>query len=173
MRSIILLDAANVAIRNIGVHRAVSFIVEGSGVSVLDSDDVLHAANMDMCVPSIVRLNAPRAKCYSHLFSPIRWSKSGVMRRDNWECAYCGEHAGTIDHVHPKSKGGRNEWLNTVACCSKCNSKKGDSLLENTDLELRFKPFTPTRHDLIILDETQRSFFKEAGMPMERKRVAG
>ena len=63
-----------------------------------------------------------------------KYSRIGVFRRDNWSCQYCGKKGNrkslTIDHVHPKSKGGENTFENTVACCVKCNSAKGDKSLE-------------------------------------------
>ena len=60
-------------------------------------------------------------------FSPTR---KNIMRRDNHSCQYCsckleGENA-TIDHVLPRSRGGKHRWENVVACCLKCNRKKGD-----------------------------------------------
>ncbi|MGA0340875.1 MAG: HNH endonuclease [bacterium] len=42
-------------------------------------------------------------------------------------CAYCSEPLGknaTLDHVHPKSKGGLTRESNLVACCLHCNSHK-------------------------------------------------
>lgn len=44
-------------------------------------------------------------------------------------CAYCGRPAATGDHVVPRSKGGRTHPTNTVACCSTCNTSKGDRTL--------------------------------------------
>ncbi len=35
----------------------------------------------------------------------------------------------TIDHVYPKSKGGKNTLENLVPCCNICNTKKSDKLL--------------------------------------------
>ena len=41
-------------------------------------------------------------------------------------CFYCGETpAGTIDHVIPTSRGGKDEPFNLVAACTSCNSSKG------------------------------------------------
>tara|TARA_B110001450_G_C17650382_1_gene493031 strand:- start:2175 stop:2456 length:282 start_codon:yes stop_codon:yes gene_type:complete len=37
-------------------------------------------------------------------------------------------HQLTIDHVVPKSKGGRLTWENTVTACGPCNVKKADKL---------------------------------------------
>ncbi len=169
-QQIVLLDAANVAIRNIDAHRAMKFIFAGLGESILDSTKFLHASQMDIPIPSIVRLNTPRPVCYKYLYSPLRWSKNGVMRRDRFECAYCGAYASTIDHVHPKSKGGQNSWMNTVACCYKCNSEKGNSLLSDIGMELRFDPFVPARSDLIMFDARQSDFLTSMGMESMTKR---
>ena len=40
-------------------------------------------------------------------------------------CAYCGRPATTLDHVHPKSRGGLTVPENLVACCIHCNGSKG------------------------------------------------
>lgn len=163
-RQIVLLDAANVAIRNIDVKRAMKFIANGFGESVLDSREVLHSATHDYPIPSIIRLNSARPSCYQYLYRPLRWSKRGVMRRDDYVCAYCGEHAQTIDHIFPKSKGGKNEWMNTIACCASCNSRKGNSLLEDIGMSLQFSPFVPARVDLIQFNDYQSDYLMSLGM---------
>ena len=48
-----------------------------------------------------------------------------VYKRDDHECQYCGSKQNlTIDHVIPKSKGGKDTWDNVVAACATCNVKK-------------------------------------------------
>ena len=42
-----------------------------------------------------------------------------------------------MDHVIPKSKGGKTDWNNLVVSCSRCNTKKSDSLLGETNLKLK------------------------------------
>ena len=49
-----------------------------------------------------------------------------VLRRDAYTCAYCGDVADQVDHVHPKSKGGEDTLDNLVAACKKCNYAKRD-----------------------------------------------
>jgi 5-methylcytosine-specific restriction endonuclease McrA len=45
-------------------------------------------------------------------------------------CGYCAVgRAGTGDHVIPISRGGRSEWDNVIAACSRCNTSKGDRTL--------------------------------------------
>ena len=48
-----------------------------------------------------------------------------VLRRDSYICAYCGEAANEVDHVHPRVLGGTDDLDNLVACCRRCNSSKG------------------------------------------------
>ena len=67
-----------------------------------------------------------------------------IYKRDNYKCQYCGSFKDlTIDHVIPKSKGGTNKWDNLVTCCRKCNLKKGDKLLSETNMVLSAKPKAP------------------------------
>lgn len=54
-----------------------------------------------------------------------------VFYRDHFRCRYCGRTPAdniklTIDHVYPKSKGGKEEKINLVTACQNCNSHKSD-----------------------------------------------
>ena len=71
-------------------------------------------------------------------------SRAMIYKRDNNKCQYCGATRSlTIDHVIPRSKGGQDTWDNLVVACASCNVKKGDKLLEQTNMKLARKPFTP------------------------------
>ena len=70
-------------------------------------------------------------------------TRRGVLRRDGFRCAYCGGGAGTIDHVLPRSRGGRDSWENLVACCQRCNNTKGDRTPQEMSWELRLTPRPP------------------------------
>ncbi len=70
-------------------------------------------------------------------------SRRGVLRRDGNRCAYCGSSATTIDHVLPRSRGGKDSWENLVACCLKCNNLKGDRTPEEMSWSLRITPKAP------------------------------
>jgi 5-methylcytosine-specific restriction endonuclease McrA len=70
-------------------------------------------------------------------------SRRGVLRRDGQRCGYCGGSANTIDHVMPRSRGGADSWENLVACCLRCNNKKGDRTPGEMGWTLRVHPRPP------------------------------
>lgn len=70
-------------------------------------------------------------------------SHRGVLRRDEHRCCYCGKSANTIDHVLPRSRGGRDTWDNLVACCLRCNNVKGDSTPAEMRWSMLFNPRMP------------------------------
>ncbi len=65
---------------------------------------------------------------------PNQELKLQVYMRDGFVCAYCVRtmthfNQVTVDHVLPKSKGGKDTVDNLTACCRSCNVKKGNLLL--------------------------------------------
>lgn len=56
-----------------------------------------------------------------------RWKdqRLRVLKRDSYICAYCGQEANQVDHVISRKDGGSHDLDNLVACCAKCNSRKG------------------------------------------------
>ena len=87
-------------------------------------------------------------------------TRRNVFKRDNWTCQYCGYHSKdakklTIDHVHPRDKGGGTQWTNLVTACPTCNGKKSNKLLKECGMKLANKPKIPKRLALqmVGLDE--------------------
>ncbi len=70
-------------------------------------------------------------------------SRRGVLRRDEHRCCYCGKSAATIDHVLPRSRGGRDTWENLVASCLRCNNVKSDKTPAEMGWTMRFTPGLP------------------------------
>ena len=71
-------------------------------------------------------------------------SRPMIYKRDDHTCQYCGSTKKlTIDHVLPRSRGGQDTWENMVVACSSCNSKKGDTFLEQTGMKLFRTPKPP------------------------------
>jgi 5-methylcytosine-specific restriction endonuclease McrA len=67
-------------------------------------------------------------------------------------CQFCGKKCPTekltMDHVVPKSKGGRVSWTNVVLACEPCNARKGDKTLKEAGMTLIRRPFEPRAEDL-------------------------
>ena len=58
---------------------------------------------------------------------PWRRLREEILKRDARICFYCGSaEASTVDHVTPLSKGGTDSPANLVACCKRCNLRKGE-----------------------------------------------
>ncbi len=98
--------------------------------------------------PSIVRLKAFVRVPYKN----ILLSRKNVLRRDHFRCQYCGSRDRlTIDHIMPRSRGGRDTWDNLVAACVPCNNKKGNRTPAEAGMTLLKKPFRPS-HVMFIRD---------------------
>ena len=77
-------------------------------------------------------------------------SRRGVLRRDEHRCAYCAKSASTIDHVLPRSRGGRDTWENLVACCLRCNNSKGDHTPAEMGWRLQISPRMPISNSWVV-----------------------
>lgn len=60
-----------------------------------------------------------------------------VLERDTWTCRYCSRPANHVDHVLPKSRGGKDVLDNLVAACRRCNCSKGARTPEEAGMVLR------------------------------------
>lgn len=90
--------------------------------------------------PSVIRL-----RNYINLpYNRIVLSRRNVMKRDRHSCQYCGiKHDLTLDHIMPRSRGGRDSWENLVTACNRCNVRKGNRTPEEAKMPLTRKPFRP------------------------------
>ena len=89
-------------------------------------------------------------------------SRAMIYKRDKNTCQYCGAKSKlTIDHVVPRCRGGGNTWDNMVVACSSCNTRKGDKLLEQTNMKLRKKPRAPISKVMMDLEETKVSQWRD------------
>jgi 5-methylcytosine-specific restriction endonuclease McrA len=77
----------------------------------------------------------------------VRYSRVNVFARDKFTCQYCGDQPHrsrlNLDHVVPRSLGGRTTWENVVTSCVDCNRRKGGRTPEQARLRLRRRPQRP------------------------------
>lgn len=64
---------------------------------------------------------------------------NALIRRNGgyFECHYCSTpltmYTATLDHVHPRSRGGSNRLDNLVLACAPCNTRKGNQVVSSPD----------------------------------------
>ena len=145
MRQVLLLNASEEVLRFIEWQRAVSLLFSGKAESPYNYDhsyEIPHSTGVFL-LPKAIRLKnyirVPRARVYL--------SRKNIHRRDGHTCQYCGEKVvpgtSTIDHVMPRSRGGKNTWQNLVCACERCNVKKGDKTPKEANMELLRSPEEP------------------------------
>jgi len=133
------------------VKRAICLLYQGKAEMVKATDLFMRSVSTSVPIPKIIRLLNKTLK----IFNPkIVFTRRNVFIRDKWTCQYCGEHGIklTIDHVHPKSKGGEHSWENVVAACKPCNDAKRDKLPQVFGMP-RKSPHKPSRLIHIDWDE--------------------
>ncbi|MBI4239104.1 MAG: HNH endonuclease [Deltaproteobacteria bacterium] len=78
----------------------------------------------------------------------IRFSRRNILLRDKYQCQYCCRHLSSehlnLDHVVPRSQGGRTTWENVVTSCHHCNRRKGGFTPDEAGMRLLRKPYRPT-----------------------------
>lgn len=94
-------------------------------------------------MPKVVRLVRYVYTKWRHTAGPA-WSRAGVLQRDRKICGYCRAGAGSVDHILPRSRGGRNTWKNTVAACDRCNQRKANRTPAEAGMALLVTPSAPT-----------------------------
>ena len=102
-------------------------------------------------------------KSYSRYKQP-KLNRENLKIRDNNTCQYCGidlyKKRSTMDHILPKSRGGKMRWDNIVLCCQKCNSKKDSYLPEEIGMHLLREPKLPNLIELFINKNKDQDWLK-------------
>jgi 5-methylcytosine-specific restriction endonuclease McrA len=110
---------------------------------VRDEGRFIHTPTMRVRVPEIIILNV-----FNGFFhKEVRFSRRSIFERDKSTCQYCGKKLAkselTIDHVVPRSRGGRDSWENLVLACVQCNVRKGDRTPVEAAMPLVRRPIKP------------------------------
>jgi 5-methylcytosine-specific restriction endonuclease McrA len=110
---------------------------------VRECDNAVHTPRGAIRMPTvIIAVNYARV--------PLRrpgFGRRGIWERDGGVCQYTGQklepHEGNIDHVVPRSRGGKSTWDNCVLAHRDVNSRKGSRLPQEAGLTLRQRPGVP------------------------------
>lgn len=143
---VLVLNASYEPINVTPVRRAVVLVFKGVATTEEEDGNFVHAPRLTMRVPSVIRLREFRR--IPHQTRAL--SRKNILLRDRYTCQFCSRILPaselTLDHIIPRSRGGRTDWDNLVACCHACNNRKGDRLPEEAGLKLLRLPRPFTLH---------------------------
>ncbi len=116
-----------------------------------DAHDWIRTVRLHIAVPRIIRLAV-----YDRLpQQTVKFNRRNIYARDGNCCQYCGRKFPTtelsLDHVVPKSMGGKATWENIVCACINCNIKKGGRTPDQAHLSLIRAPKKPRRNPVITI----------------------
>jgi 5-methylcytosine-specific restriction endonuclease McrA len=141
---VLLLNFSYEPLGTVGVARAMCLVIRGVVfVEEYDGARVLRSPREEFRVPCVVRLRR-------YVDVRRRRQTAGLKRlrifvRDCFRCQYCGQKRGaqelTLDHITPRSRGGRAAPENLVTACVACNTRKGS----RTPEEARMPLLTPQK----------------------------
>ncbi len=155
LRSVLVLNSTYEPLNIVPVQRAIVLLLKEKAEVVEAAQSQIRAEHLAMDWPLVIRLIAfvplPRRL-------PLPLSRRTVLARDMYTCQYCGSQPGrqelTVDHVIPRSRGGKTIWENVVAACGSCNRRKGDRTPEEAQMQLRIKPARPQFVAIVLLHES-------------------
>lgn len=124
---------------------ALVLCIVGKATAVEEYEEIISSPSVSFKIPSVIVLKTI-VKYVSNGLNP---SRENVIWRDKGVCQYCSKYHNygelTIDHIVPRSRGGKNTWTNLVTCCKKCNQAKGSKTPEEARMKLVRKPVKPKK----------------------------
>ncbi len=111
----------------------------------------IYTAKFKIAVPEIISL-----KFYDKIqFEEPQLTRRNVYEHYGYRCCYCGKKFTTeklnIDHIIPRSRGGKTEWDNIVTSCISCNFKKANRTPQEAGMKLVISPSKPQRRIKLAL----------------------
>jgi 5-methylcytosine-specific restriction endonuclease McrA len=108
-----------------------------------ENSSYIKTVSLQIKIPKIIVLsNFDRVP-----FKRPKFTTKNLWIRDGGICQYTGKkltpNNGNIDHIIPKSKGGKSIWTNCVLAHKEVNAKKADRTPEESGLKLIRKPLAP------------------------------
>jgi 5-methylcytosine-specific restriction endonuclease McrA len=159
--SVLILNRSWIAVQVADARRAISLLYRGYAkvvspvdYSTYDFDDwkelsksaedyCIHTVDFKIRVPDVIVLTL-----FNGLHRrEIKFSRRNIFERDKNMCQYCSRQFKkaelTLDHVIPRSSGGRSTWENLVLACVPCNVRKGSRLPDEAGMPLVRPPRKP------------------------------
>ena len=157
----LVLNRSWLAIATTPVLRALGLLYSGAAKAIRPDTYELHGFESwadlaippdEPCVKTVeLQIRIPEVIVLTHYDGMPRqtvvFTRRNIYKRDHNTCQYCGARPGTseltIDHVMPRSRGGRSTWENCVLACVRCNRRKADRTPIEAGLHLLTTPAKP------------------------------
>jgi 5-methylcytosine-specific restriction endonuclease McrA len=124
------------------IARAVRLVLAGKAEVVHDRGRV-SSPTVSFPLPSIIRM----LYYIKHRRKKVPLTKKNVLLRDDYKCGYCNTRIeareATVDHIVPRSAGGKGTWENLISSCSPCNGRKRDRTPQQAKMPLLWKVREP------------------------------
>ncbi|MFP4009183.1 MAG: HNH endonuclease [Spirulinaceae cyanobacterium] len=138
MSKVLVLNASYEPLNLTSWRRAVILILKGKAEQLEYSEKLLYT---QLPLPTVIRL-----RYYVRVpYKEIPLTRRNILERDDHTCQYCAYRGDnlTLDHVVPRSRGGKESWDNLVAACVRCNVNKGNRTPEEAKMPLKNLPRRP------------------------------
>lgn len=171
-RSVLVLNQNYEPLNICNGRRAIVLVIGGKAEVLETHQASITTPGSVFVYPSVIRLiyliRSPRTK--------VKLTRREVFIRDNFTCQYCGRmsHDLTIDHVIPRSRGGKHVWENLTSACKPCNHRKGGKSPGEARMTLRRTPYEPRPGRYYAIQRRLEGGFAEAwskflpGLDIER-----
>lgn len=108
-----------------------------------DPSGLIRTPTFNIKIPDVIALRTfdglPKAE--------VKFTRRNIYEHYGYKCAYCGIKYSTnelnLEHVIPRSRGGKTDWANVVTACIPCNLKKGSRLPDEAHMKLLVSPSKP------------------------------
>ena len=143
MARVLVLNATFEPINVCTLRRAAVLLLKQKAELLEHRAGALHSEHMTLERPDVIRLvSYVRIPREAHR---RKITRRAVLARDSWTCQYCGSKKSglTVDHVIPRSRGGKSVWENIVAACATCNRRKGNRLPREIQMHPKKNPKAP------------------------------
>ncbi|MCE9530710.1 MAG: HNH endonuclease [Planctomycetes bacterium] len=123
-----------------------------------EEDDWVRTTSMEIQAPRVIRLLS-----YDRLpKQSVKFNRRNIFARDGNQCQYCGKKFPTselsLDHVLPRTQGGKTTWENIVCACVDCNVRKGGRTPRQAHMTLIRKAEKPKRSPLLCMKLSQKKY---------------
>lgn len=153
---VLVLNATSEPLHIVSLRRAIILVLKEKAEVVEAAQARIRSENLALDMPLVIRL-VYFVRVPHRMLIPL--TRRTILARDQYTCQYCGAQPPkgqlTLDHVVPRSRGGKQTWENVVAACIPCNQRKGDRRPEESGMRLLARPSVPRYAAVVLLGKMQ------------------